>query len=59
MTIVLGELTRVYYRLAAEAASRCIQCARLVIAPGQRHMSPGRDPDRFTSSIRQFVAANP
>jgi pimeloyl-ACP methyl ester carboxylesterase len=58
VTIMLGELSRPYFRLAAEAASRCIRGARLLIAPGQRHLSPARDPDRFTAALREFVAAN-
>jgi pimeloyl-ACP methyl ester carboxylesterase len=57
VTIMLGELSRPYYRLAAEGASRCIPGARLLIASGQRHFSPGRDPGPITSAVREFVAA--
>lgn len=58
VTIMLGELTRPYYRLAAEAAARCIPGSRLLIAPGQRHLSPVREPDRLTAALREFMAAH-
>jgi pimeloyl-ACP methyl ester carboxylesterase len=56
VAVVRGELTRPYYRIISEAASRCIPGSKLVVVPGARHLWPGQEPAAFSAALRSFLA---
>lgn len=53
--VVRGELTRLFYRLVAEAVGRCVPGARLAVAPRARHFWPVEDPAGFGRMLRDFL----
>ncbi|HEX6120918.1 MAG TPA: alpha/beta hydrolase [Dongiaceae bacterium] len=53
--IVVGEDSRVFYRIAAEAAHRCIPGSQLIKVPNARHLWPSRDPAAFSQLILDFL----
>jgi pimeloyl-ACP methyl ester carboxylesterase len=54
--VVRGELTRPFFRLIAEAASRCIPGSRLVVAPNTRHLWPVQQPAAFDEELLKFLS---
>jgi pimeloyl-ACP methyl ester carboxylesterase len=56
VTIARGELTRPFYRIAADTASRCIPGSRLLVVPGARHVWPAQQPAAFDDALRGFLA---
>ena len=55
VAIVRGELTRPYFRIIADTASRCIPGSRLVVLPKARHLAPGQDPSAFNEALLDFL----
>jgi hypothetical protein len=47
VAVAKGELTRPFYRILADTASRCIHGAHLVVVPGGRHAAPALTPATF------------
>ena len=56
IAIARGALTRPYFAIRADAASRCIPGVRVVVAPQQRHIWPANDPRSFEVALRGFLA---
>ena len=56
--IVRGELTRPYYKIIADTASRCISGSKLVIVPNGRHLWPGQNPSAFNDLLLSFLKSN-
>jgi pimeloyl-ACP methyl ester carboxylesterase len=56
VTITKGELTRPYFRLTAEAVSRCIPAAQLITISGARHGAPSQNPAEFNEALLKFLA---
>jgi pimeloyl-ACP methyl ester carboxylesterase len=56
--IVRGELTRPFYKVAADTASRCIPGSRLMVVPQARHLWPGQDPSAFNRLVLDFLKSN-
>ena len=56
VTIARGELTRTFYRIAADTASQCIPGSRLLVVPGARHAWPAQQPSAFDDALREFLA---
>jgi pimeloyl-ACP methyl ester carboxylesterase len=55
VVVAKGELTRSSYRIVAEAASRCIPGARLIVIPGGRHAAPALTPAPFNEALLSFL----
>jgi pimeloyl-ACP methyl ester carboxylesterase len=55
VTIARGELTRVFYRIAADTANRCILGSRLIIVPSARHAWPAQQPADFDKELLKFL----
>ena len=55
VAIVRGELTRPYFRIIADTASRCIPGSRLVVLPKARHLAPEQDPSAFNETLIDFL----
>ena len=52
-----GELTRPMFGITAEAVSRCIPGAQLVVIPGARHYAPFENRDAFNDALVRFLGA--
>jgi len=57
VAVVRGELTRPYFRIMSDTASRCIPRSKLIVVPGARHMWPAQEPAAFSAAVRSFLAA--
>jgi pimeloyl-ACP methyl ester carboxylesterase len=55
VTIARGELTRVFYRIAADTASRCIPGSRLLVVANARHVWPALEPAAFDNALLGFL----
>ncbi len=55
VTIAVGSYSRVFFKIIAETASRCIPDAELIAVPKARHMLPAQDPAAFSRLVRQFL----
>jgi pimeloyl-ACP methyl ester carboxylesterase len=53
--IVVGEESRVFYKIAAEAAHHCIAGSTLIKVPNARHLWPNQDPDAFSQLVLDFL----
>lgn len=53
--IARGELTRPFYRICADAASRCIPGCRTIVVPGARHLWPAQDPAAFNATLLDWL----
>lgn len=58
VVITMGELTRPYFRVLAQAAHRCIQGSRLIVIPGVRHGAPTQNPAAFNEALLTLLSAN-
>jgi pimeloyl-ACP methyl ester carboxylesterase len=56
VTITMGDLTRPFYRVIAQAASRCIPGAQLITIKGATHGSPSQQPAAFNDALLAFLA---
>ena len=56
VVVTKGALTRPWFRLTAEATSRCVPGARLVTIPGARHGAPAEQPEAFNAALLGFLA---
>jgi pimeloyl-ACP methyl ester carboxylesterase len=59
VAIVRGALTRLCYRIPADAASRCIPGATRIVMPGARHLWPVQEPSVFNETLLDFLANAP
>jgi len=55
VAIARGELTRAFYRIAADTASQCILGSRLIIVPSARHAWPVQEPVDFNNELLKFL----
>ena len=55
VTIVKGELTRPFFRIIAEAVTRCIPGAQLITISGARHGAPSQNPVAFNEALLTFL----
>jgi pimeloyl-ACP methyl ester carboxylesterase len=55
VSIVVGEDSRVFYRIVAEAAHRCITGSKLIKVPNARHLWPSQDPAAFSQLVLDFL----
>lgn len=55
VAVALGDLTRPFYRIIAEAASRCMPASRLIRVPQARHLWPSQDPSAFNDVLLGFL----
>jgi pimeloyl-ACP methyl ester carboxylesterase len=55
VSLVVGEQSRVFYRIAAEAAHRCIAGSRLIEVPNARHLWPSQEPAAFGQLVLDFL----
>ena len=53
--IAVGENSRVYCRIVAEAAHRCIPGSALIRVPNARHLWPSQDPAAFSRLVLDFL----
>lgn len=58
VAIARGELTRVFWRITADTASRCIAGSRLIIIPKARHLGPWQEPAAFNEALLGFLKTN-
>ena len=58
VAIVKGELTRPFFRIAADAASRCIPGSRLIVIPQGRHSAPTEESSAFNEALLGFLQDN-
>ena len=58
VAITKGELTRPFFKVTAEAVSRCVPGAKLITVPGARHGSPTQNPSAFNEALLSFLARN-
>lgn len=56
--IVRGEQTQLFYRIAGEAAARCLGHAGATVVPGARHLLPAQDPQTFAATLRRWLDAH-
>jgi pimeloyl-ACP methyl ester carboxylesterase len=57
VAVARGELTRVSYRLMADAVAACVPGSRRVVVPRARHLWPADEPQAFSEAVRSFVKA--
>jgi pimeloyl-ACP methyl ester carboxylesterase len=55
VTITKGELTRTFFRVIAEATSRCIPGSKLITIKGARHGAPAQQPAAFNQVLLAFL----
>jgi pimeloyl-ACP methyl ester carboxylesterase len=55
VAVVKGELTRPFFRIAADTASRCIPGSRLIVIPNGRHNAPAEVPAAFNDALLRFL----
>lgn len=55
MAIVKGELTRPFFRIATDTASRYIPGSRLIVIPNGRHNAPMEVPAAFNDALLRFL----
>ncbi len=55
VSIAVGEDTRAFYRITAEATHRCIPGSRLIKVPNARHLWPIQDPAAFSQLVLDFL----
>lgn len=53
--IARGEQTQPFYRIAGEAAARCLGHAGATVVPGARHLLPAQDPPAFAAALRRWL----
>jgi pimeloyl-ACP methyl ester carboxylesterase len=53
--VAVGEDSRVFYKITAEAASRCLPSAELITVPRARHLWPIQDPVAFSRLVLDFL----
>ncbi len=58
VAIAVGELTRPFYRILADTASRCIPGSRLIVIPKGRHSAPPEAPSAFNEALLGFLKDN-
>ncbi len=58
VTIAVGIDSRVFFKVLAETASRCIPDAELITVPNARHMLPVQDPATFSRLVLEFIERN-
>ena len=58
VAIVKGELTRPFFRIAADTASRCIPGAQLIVIPHGRHSAPAEESSAFNEALLGFLQVN-
>ncbi len=56
VTVARGEMTRPFYRITAEAVSRCIPGAKLVIVPEGRHLAMIQQVPAFNKVLLEFLS---
>jgi len=57
LTVTVGEFTRPFMRICAEAVHRCIPGARLVTIPNAGHSASSQNPAGFNKAVLDFLAA--
>jgi pimeloyl-ACP methyl ester carboxylesterase len=57
-TIVVGELTRPFYKIAASSVARCIPGAKLVVIPKGRHAAAVQATSAFNDALLIFLSGN-
>lgn len=55
VSVVVGEDGRIFYRIVAEAAHRCIPGSNLIKVPNARHIWPGQDHVAFSQLVLDFL----
>jgi pimeloyl-ACP methyl ester carboxylesterase len=55
VAIARGELTRVSYRLMADAAATCAGGSRHFVVSGARHLWPADEPQAFSAAVLSFL----
>jgi pimeloyl-ACP methyl ester carboxylesterase len=55
VTIARGELTRPYFRIAADTAAHCIPGSKVVIILSGRHLTPVEDAPAFNAALLSFL----
>ena len=58
VAVAKGELTRTFYRIVADTASRCIPGSRLVVVSQARHGAPALTPAAFNDALLGFLKDN-
>ena len=58
VAVAKGELTRTFYRIVADTASRCIPGSRLVVVSQARHGAPALTPVAFNDALLDFLKGN-
>ena len=53
--VVVGEESRVFYKITSEAARRCLPDAELVWVPEARHLWPIQNPAAFSQLVLSFL----
>ena len=56
VVVVKGALTRPWFRLTAEATSRCVPGSQLITIQGARHGAPAEQPAAFNAALLAFLA---
>ena len=56
VAITKGEVTRPYFKMTAEAVSRCIPGAQLITVSGARHGAPAQSSGAFNEALLSFLA---
>lgn len=54
--IARGARTRPFYRIAADAAGRCLRGAKSVVVPGAGHLWPAQEPQAFAAALRNWLS---
>ena len=57
-TVVVGELTRPFYKIASGAVARCIPGAKLVVIPKGRHAAAVQATSAFNDALLRFLTGN-
>jgi pimeloyl-ACP methyl ester carboxylesterase len=55
VSIAVGENTRAFYRITAEATHQCIPGSALIKVPNARHLWPIQDPTAFSKLVLDFL----
>lgn len=59
LIVTMGEFTRPYMRICAEAVHRCVPASELIVIPDARHAASVQNPAAFNAAIMRLLDQNP
>jgi pimeloyl-ACP methyl ester carboxylesterase len=55
VSFVVGQDTRMFYKMVSKAASRCLPGSKFIEVPNARHLWPAQNPAAFSQLVLDFL----